>query len=91
MNYQVKRGKKNNNYYAITKEKRKNMKEVQYGKDFICPCCGKSFWTSYMEGWAYKVNKIPYCSYTCMRKAEKEYLNTHNIRRKYAKTVRSKK
>ena len=43
-------------------------------KEKTCPMCGKTF--IFREHWAYKIIKdthvTNYCSWTCMRKVEKE-------------------
>lgn len=43
-----------------------------------CKCCGKTFYTHVGNDWAYKIvvnkthNTYFYCSWSCLRKAQKE-------------------
>lgn len=50
---------------------------IRYTDNVTCPVCGKAFWATGEEDWAYIVSKKKVCSYTCMRKAEREAEERH--------------
>lgn len=45
-----------------------------FGREYICPICGKKVWISDAEQWTYKAEhpKRYMCSYTCFRKWQRE-------------------
>ena len=47
----------------------------------VCPICNKEFYTG--KDYTYKINKHKiayYCSYTCFRKAERLFNDTHLVK-----------
>lgn len=53
--------------------------------EMICPVCEKQFYVMYKQQYAYitKLSYSPkqyYCSYSCMRKAQKEFYSNRKYR-----------
>ena len=63
----------------------RDVSPIEYDKDsdrekHICPQCGKEFYITagFYSQWAYKIDKVRYCSYPCMRAVQKRLEQKRN-------------
>ena len=52
-------------------------------KECKCPVCGKTYFRS--ARWAYKIDAVYFCSWTCLRKKERELDGMKSRRRRVGK------